>query len=176
MPSYFQRVKYAFRTFFSILDYSRIPDDVLEAFRRTESVPAKAPAAVPAQPIDTPDRALQVLAILQRDGRLVDFLMEDLSPYPDPQVGAAVRDIHAGCRQALERYFTLQPVIDDEEGRPVTVERPDPASVKVVGNVGGGGVVRGVLRHRGWEAARVELPPLPAAGRTILAPAEIEVP
>jgi hypothetical protein len=178
MPSYGQRLKYAFRTFFSILDHSRIPDDVLETLVKKEAAPAgAAPPAVEASPPapDAPDRALQMLAILQRDGRLIDFLMEDLAPYPDAQVGAAVRDIHAGCRQAIERYFSLQPVIDDEEGRPVTVERPDPASIKVVGNVTGSSPVRGVLRHRGWEAIRVELPPLPATGRTVVAPAEVEI-
>jgi hypothetical protein len=117
-----------------------------------------------------------MLALLQRDGRLVDFLMEDLAAYPDAQVGAAVRDVHSGCRQALSRYVTLAPVLDDDEGRPVTVERgTDPARIKVVGNVTGTPPLRGVVRHRGWEATRTELPPLPATGRRVIAPAEVEV-
>jgi hypothetical protein len=119
---------------------------------------------------------VQLLALLQRDGRLIDFLMEDLTPYQDAQIGAAVRDVHSGSRQAVVRYFTLEPVIDDEEGRPVQVERgADPARVKVTGNVAGSPPLRGTLRHRGWEATRVELPPLPASGRTVVAPAEVEV-
>ena len=133
-------------------------------------------AAPPAPAADTADRAVQLLAILQRDGRLVDFLMEDLAAYPDAQVGAAVRDVHAGCRAALTRYATLAPVMDDEEGQTVTVEPgTDPASVKVTGTVSGEPPYRGVLRHRGWEATRIALPPLPATGRTIVAPAEVEV-
>jgi hypothetical protein len=126
----------------------------------------------------TPDpghRATQVLALLQRDGRLVDFLMEDLTAYADAQIGAAVRDVHAGSRQALDRYFTLNPVLDDEEGRPVTLEGDlDAARIKVVGHVTGQ-PARGILRHRGWEATRVALPALPASGLSIVAPAEVEV-
>jgi len=119
---------------------------------------------------------VQILGILQRDARLVDFLMEDISAYSDEQVGAAVRDVQSGSRQALERYFTLEPVLDDEEGRPVTVERGmDAARVKLVGNVSGQPPMRGILRHRGWEATRVELPPVPAAGQLVIAPAEVEV-
>ena len=173
MIPYFRRLKFAFRTFFSILDHSRIPDDVVETM-----VPrAPSSAAAPAAPtVDSTERAVQMLALLQRDGRLIDFLMEDLTAYPDAQIGAAVRDVHAGCRKAVERYISLKPVIDDEEGRPVTIERgTDPAAVKVVGNVAGAPPYRGVLRHRGWDVTRTDLPPLSATGRSILAPAEVEV-
>lgn len=176
MIPYGRRLKYAFRTFFSILDFSRIPPDVVEAMVTVEQAAAPdEPVAAPAAPAP-PDRALQMLALFQREGRLIDFLMEDLAPYADVQIGAAVRDVHAGCRQALERYLSLEPVIDAEEGRPVTVERgTDPARVKVVGNVAGAPPFTGVLRHRGWDATRVELPPLAEAERTVLAPAEVEV-
>jgi len=173
MISYGRRLKYAFRTFFSILDHSRIPDDVAAALGKTEIERAPAPAPVVQ---DSTDRALQMLAILQRDGRLVDFLMEDLGAYQDVQIGAAARDVHAGCRKALTRYVSLDAVLDDDEGQTVSVESGvDPASVKVVGSVGGAPPYRGVLRHRGWRATRVDLPPLSASGRTILAPAEVEI-
>lgn len=172
MLPYGTRLKYAFRSFFSLLDYGRIPGDVLAAVVEKPAAPA---AAAPAP--ETSDRAVQMLALLQRDGRLVDFLMEDLSSYPDAQVGAAVRDVHAGCRGVLTRYATLGPVIDDDEGRTVTIERgADPAAVKVVGNAAGQPPYRGVLRHRGWDALRMDLPPLPATARTVVAPAEVEVP
>lgn len=175
MISHGKRWKYAFRVFFSLIFHGRIAEDILADFRRPEPGPA-AVAPPPVKSADGPDRATQILALLQRDGRLIDFLMEDLAAYPDAQVGAAVRDVHSGCRQALARYVTLSPVLDDEEGGPVTIEPgTDPARIKVVGNVAGAPPLRGVLRHRGWEASRVELPPLPAAGRTIVAPAEVEV-
>jgi hypothetical protein len=174
MVSYWRRVGFAVRTFFSILDHGRIPEDV--AADLAGPAAAKAPAAA-AAPAETSHRAVQMLALLQRDGRLVDFLMEDLSGYQDAQVGAAVRDVHAGCRQALTRYFTLAPVLDDEEGQTVTVEPDaDAARIKVMGHITGQPPYRGALRHRGWEASRIELPPVPASGRTIIAPAEVEIP
>ena len=117
-----------------------------------------------------------MLALLQRDGRLIDFLMEDLGTYSNEQVGAAVRDVHRGCRQALDKYAALAPVLDAAEGSAITIDAgTDPARVKVVGNAAGSPPFRGVLQHRGWEATRLDLPPLPAAGRSIVAPAEVEV-
>lgn len=176
MIPYWRRVKYAFRTFFSILDYSRIPEDVAADLVSRPSAPAPAPTTPRVPPEDASHRAIQLLAILQRDGRLLDFLMEDLTAYDDAQVGAAVRDVHAACRTSLTKYLTLAPVIDDAEGAAVMVEADaDPARVKVIGNLAGQPPYRGTLRHRGWEAARIDLPPLPATGRSVLAPAEVEV-
>jgi hypothetical protein len=88
-----------------------------------------------------------------------------------------VRDVHRGCRQSLDKYVTLAPVFDAAEGSTVTVEAgSDAARMKIVGNAAGAPPFRGVLRHRGWEATRLDLPPLPATGRTVLAPAEVEIP
>ena len=118
-----------------------------------------------------------MLALFQRDGRLVDFLVEDVSPYPDGQLGAAVRSIHDSCRQVLDRYIKLEPVISAEEDQPVTVPPGmDQAAIKLVGNVGGAPPVKGVLRHRGWKVTEVSLPSLPQGpGRKIVAPAEVEI-
>jgi hypothetical protein len=118
-----------------------------------------------------------MLALLQRDGRLIDFLMEDLAGYTDAQVGAAVRDVHAGCRGVVSRYLTLDAVVSGKEGEPTAVDRDvDPASIRLVGNVTGQPPFRGTLLHRGWRATRLELPPLaPQGARRIVAPAEIEV-
>ena len=174
MISHGRRWKYAFRAFFSLIFHGRIADDILDAFRPSRVETATAPSPQP--PADRGDRAIQLLALLQRDGRLVDFLMEDLGGYADAQIGAAVRDVHAGCRTSLSRYLALGPVLDDAEGAAVLVDRgTDPARVKVVGNVAGTPPLRGVLRHRGWDATRIELPPLSATGRTVVAPAEVEV-
>jgi hypothetical protein len=175
MLSHGKRWQYAFRALFSLIFHGRIADDILDAFRPHRREVAPAPAA--AQPVADPgDRAVQLLAILQRDGRLVDFLMEDLSGYADAQVGTAVRDVQSSCRAALARYITLSPVLAEPEGATVLVDRStDAARVKVTGNVGGAPPYRGVLRHRGWDATRVDLPPLPVGLRTIVAPAEVEV-
>ena len=64
---------------------------------------------------------LRVLAVLQRDGRLVDFLQEDIDPYTDAQIGAAVRDIHRGCRKALRDYLTVSPILPGLEESEVTI-------------------------------------------------------
>ena len=179
MLSHGTRWKFAFRAFFSLIFHGRIADDILAAFAPPAAAPARvtaAPAPVEAR-VENNDRAAQILAILQRDGRLVDFLMEDLGAYSNEQVGAAVRDVHRGCRQALDKYATLAPVFEAAEGAAVTVDAgTDAARVKVVGNAAGSPPFRGVLRHRGWDATRLELPPLPATGRSVLAPAEVEIP
>src|SRR5262249_25886514 len=124
------------------------------------------------------DRAVQMLALLQRDGRLIDFLAEDVAPYADAQLGAAVRTVHENCRQVLERYVKLEPIIAADEDQPVTLEGGfDPASIKLVGNVTSKMPIRGLLRHRGWRASEVNLPPLPEEpGRSVVAPAEVEIP
>jgi hypothetical protein len=175
MISHGQRWKFAFRAFFSLIFHGRIADDILAAFTTPQPAPVVVtPAAPPV--VESSDRATQLLAILQRDGRLVDFLMEDLTPYQDAQVGAAVRDVHRGCREAIDKYASLSPVLDLEEGSTVSVDRDsEPARIKVVGNTAGAPPYRGVLRHRGWEVARLALPPLPATGRAVVAPAEVEV-
>jgi hypothetical protein len=176
MIGFGKRFSYAFRCFFSMLGSGSIPADVA---KETVSLPAPAPVPTPAKPpVEPPDRAIQMLALLQRDGRLVDFLSEDVSPYSDEQIGAAVRAVHEGCRQALDRYLTLEPILDSDEGTPTTVQSGfDPAAVKLIGNVGPAPPFRGLLRHRGWRATRTELPPLPEGdGRTVVAPAEVEIP
>jgi hypothetical protein len=118
-----------------------------------------------------------MLALLQRDGRLIDFITEDIAPYQDAQIGAAARDVHESCRKAIDHYLALEPVIASEEGQPVTVEPGfDPAAIKLIGNVTGHPPLRGLLRHRGWRVAEVNLPPLPSSGgRSIIAPAEVEI-
>jgi hypothetical protein len=59
----------------------------------------------------------------------------------------------------------------------VTVEQDaDAARIKVIGNIAGQPPYRGALRHRGWEASRIELPPVPVSGLTVIAPAEVEIP
>ncbi len=174
MISHGKRWTYAFRAFFSLIVHGRLAGDIVAALAPPHTQHPASPA--PATPPETSDRAVQMLALLQRDGRLIDFLMEDLTSYPDAQVGAAVRDVHTNCRASLARYVTLAPVLDRDEGEPTEVDPAmDPARVKVVGNLARTPPFRGVLRHRGWEATRLDLPPLPVSGRTVVAPAEIEV-
>lgn len=123
------------------------------------------------------DGAVQILGILQRDSRLIDFLMEDISAYSDEQVGVAVRSLHGQSRDSLNRYLRLAPVIDGVEGSFTKIESSDPASVKLLGNVPvSGKAPGGLLRHKGWRAEKIDLPPIVSlASASIIAPAEIEV-
>ncbi len=145
-----------------------------------EPAPAKLPEkkAAPAKPKE-PDLspALQLLALLQREGRLVDFLEQDITTFPDAEIGAAVRVVHEGCRKALHEHLTIVPVRAEEEGQKVTLEAGfSPAEVKLTGNVQGKPPYRGTVQHRGWRATELRLP-TPTAGHDpkILAPAEVEL-
>jgi len=175
MTPFFTRLTFAFRTFCAILFRDRIPDDVAAALVAVRPSAQQAQTSPPPA-VNTEATATQILAVLQRDGRLIDFLMEDITPYADAQIGVAVRNVHAGCRQALQRYLTLAPVLHGEEGAHVTIEAGrDPATVKLIGNVAGQPPFSGVLRHRGWLVSRIELPALPRTGQFVVAPAEVEV-
>jgi hypothetical protein len=173
------RIVLAFKSFFIILFKGALPEDVAREYGyvRANAVKTAPSPAAAAPKITAADGALQMLAILQRDGRLVDFLMEDISGASDEQIGAAVRTLQEQCREALERYVHLSPVIDSVEGSYASAPSTDPAVVKLLGNVPPGGTAQGgILRHRGWRAEKVDLPPLrPGANTAIIAPAEIEV-
>lgn len=121
---------------------------------------------------------LRILAVLQRDGRLVDFLLEDMDSYTDAQIGAAVRDIHRGCRKVLNEYLTISPILSDPEEAKVSVPPNfDPAAIRLIGNVSGTPPFRGTLKHHGWRVTSVHLPALPVArdDSSVLSPAEVEV-
>jgi len=173
------RISFAFRSFFSILFKGALPADIALAFGYSKGMAVKAPAAASRPAPDKPaagpaDGAVQILAVLQRDARLVDFLMEDISAYPDEQVGAAVRDVQTQARETLSRYLRLEPVVDSVEGVYTKADGLNAAEVKFIGNVPASGrAPGGLLRHKGWKAAKVDLPQ--AAPGTVLAPAELEV-
>lgn len=182
------RTAFAFRCFFSLLFSGRIARDILDSVDPNGSAsratsPVAPPAAVAANNVgrvtareDPGDRAVQLLALLQRDGRLVDFLEEDIAAYSDAQVGVAVRDVHANCREVLDKYLPVEPVLPDEEGARTTLgPAVDPASIRLIGNVTQSRA-SGTVRHRGWRIGRIALPPLPdASARLVIAPAEVEV-
>jgi hypothetical protein len=136
----------------------------------------KAAPPPPPKPTTT-DAAVQLLGLLQREGRLVDFLREDIRPYDDGQIGAAVRAIHESCRQVLSEHLTLEPVLSGNEGDEVTVPKDfDPSAIRLTGNVSGEPPFRGTLRHSGWRARQVKLPSWPAGqDPKIVAPAEVEI-
>lgn len=137
---------------------------------------AAAPSAAAAAADGGSDGALRLLALLQKEGRLVDFLEEDIQPYSDAQVGAAVRAIHAGCRKALHERMEISRIYPEDDGATVEVAPGfDPASVRLTGNVHGNPPFRGLLQHGGWRATHVALPKTVGVDAAILAPAEVEL-
>jgi hypothetical protein len=135
----------------------------------------------PGQPPTTGADAeiVHFLAMLQESGRLVDFLMDDINPYSDAQVGASARVVHAGCRGVLQEHFTIAPIRTEQEGSTVQVPAGyEAGEYRLVGKITGSAPFSGVLVHRGWKTGMVKLPrllrgatdPLPA-----IAPAEVEV-
>ena len=132
----------------------------------------------PVRPAPTPELAnLQVLALLQREGRLLDFLKEDIDGLDDDQIGAAVRAIHKGCRKVLTDHVTLAPIRKEAEGSIVEVPPGfDPAAIRLIGNVRGEPPFKGALKHHGWQVTAMHLPAQPAGvDPKIVAPAEVEV-
>ncbi len=187
MNGFWKRAVFAFRHFFSRLFHDDTPNDIAQKRVKPAGPVPQVPATTVSsasrlKEVERPaseafDRAVQMLALLQRDGRLIDFLAEDISAYPDAQLGAAVRTIHETCRQVLDHYVKLESIVNSEEDQPVTVHAGfDPAAIKLIGNVAGEPPIRGVLRHKGWRVTEVNLPPLPqGAGRMVVAPAEVEL-
>jgi hypothetical protein len=140
---------------------------------------AKAPDAEAAQIEENTRKRLflHLIAVLQKEGRLLDFFNEKLDQYDDDQIGAAVRQIHENCAKALSRYLTLSPVIDKAEGDTVTVPPGfDPAEIRLTGKVVGDPPFDGQLRHKGWKIAKLDIPTLSRQDNPgILAPAEVDI-
>ncbi len=120
---------------------------------------------------------LHFFSVLQREGRLMDFLSEDLDRYEDEQIGAAVRNIHENCTKVVSKYLNTEPILEKDEEEEVIVEADfDPNAVKLTGNVTGEPPFKGVVRHRGWRTRKLELPTLSGTqDPRIIAPAEVEI-
>ena len=188
-PGFFSRLSLAFAVLF---------DSELAARVRA---PAVAPTAGPSLPASTqaaPERvvekvvervvvekvrvdpeagALHMLALLQRDGRLVDFLMEEVGGASDADLGAGARVVHTGCRKALKEYVALEPIRTEAEGAPVVVAAGfDAQEVRLSGRVTGEPPFRGTLAHAGWRVTRIALPErAQSVNPRIVAPAEVEL-
>ena len=168
-PGFFERLSLAFK----ILGDAALAARVAGLLRAPEK--PEPPRALP------PERAhasgLFVLSVLQEDGRLIDFLQQDLAAFGDDEVGAAARVVHGGCRKALDRLLSVAPVLKDAEGSTVTVPSGfDANRIRLTGNVRGQPPFRGALKHHGWMAKELKFPALSdSVDYRIVAPAEVEV-
>ncbi|MDN8009939.1 DUF2760 domain-containing protein [Burkholderia multivorans] len=188
--SFFGRLSLAVGTFFSVLGNREFAANVLRlrdgAAAPVAPTPAAAPAPAPASAAKapapelreaSPQAALQLLGLLQRDARFIDFVEEDIAGYSDADIGAAARLVHDGCRAALREHFTIVPVRDEAEGSRVTLPAGfDATAVRVTGNVVGSAPFTGTVSHRGWRVADVRLPKLTGShDASVIAPAEVEL-
>ena len=183
------RLWLAFQCFFLVLFARRLPAGAVALLpAQPEPVPSLPPreAELVAKPkavapvtVAPPDglQAVQLLQILQREGRLLDFLQEDVDTYSDAQIGAAVRDIHRGCKKALAEHLPVEPVLRDAENAQVRVDVGfDPSRIRLVGNVVGEPPFVGALRHHGWRVGKVALPqPARGSDPSVVTPAEVEL-
>ena len=167
-PNFFARISLAFR----VLGNPSLAAKV---------VALEAPAAIE-KPVEPPPEkshaaGLALLALLQREGRLIDFLREDVSSFTDADIGAAARVVHAGSRKVVDQYLTLEPVLKEAEGEMVTVPVGFNAErIRLTGNVAGQPPFRGALKHHGWVATSIRLPAVsPALDPRVIAPAEVEL-
>ena len=193
-PRFFPRLWMALVCFFRIVFRPSFAAAVLPLYRERQALPravpgpdgadgrSPAPAPVPAPALAlAPEKihasGLFLLSMLQREGRFIDFLQEDVAGHPDADVGAAARVVHAGCRRVVREYLSLQPVLSEPEGAPVTISGGfDASRIRLTGNVAGQPPFHGSLRHHGWVAQEVRLPSPPVAmDLKVIAPAEVEL-
>ena len=184
-PGFFARVGIAFAAFFRALSDATFAGGVqglregkrLALPETTKKAPEPKKEPKPVLREAGPEAALQLLSLLQREGRFIDFLEEDVSSFSDAQIGAAARVVHTQCRAALREHIPMEPVRAEEEGAKVTLEKGfDAQKIRLSGNVSGEPPYTGTLGHRGWKAREVKLPKM-AEGHdaSIVAPAEIEL-
>ena len=194
--SFFARLWLAFLCFWRVLVSRPFAQAVLPASRAydegtlaqlppgpTPKAALPTPAPRPAEPLRPPPErehasGLAVLGMLQREGRLIDFLQENVAAFSDAEVGAAARTVHEGCRKVVQQYLALEPVLKDEEGARVSVPPGfDAQRIRLTGNVAGEPPYAGSLKHHGWVTTAVRFPELsPSLDARVLAPAEVELP
>jgi Domain of unknown function (DUF2760) len=174
--SFSTRVGLAFRVLFDGEFAARLTEPAPRRELPAPSAPPPAVAvAVPVAKEPSVDAALQLLSLLQREGRFVDFVQQDVAAFPDADIGAAARVVHEGCRRALSAHARVVSVRSEAEGSSLTLAQAS-ADVKLVGNVAGSAPFRGVLRHRGWRVQGLSLPKLVGAqDPELVAPAELEL-
>ncbi|HEY8944786.1 MAG TPA: DUF2760 domain-containing protein [Polyangiaceae bacterium] len=176
------RLWFAWVAWFRVLFDGRFAARAFALARGAENRALPEVAAVPAKPLvvgaapEELDGALSLLGLLQREGRFVDFIQQDITAFADAEVGAAARVVHEGCRRAIGSHAQIVSVRTEAEGSRIVVEKVDGDLVKLTGDVSGIAPYRGVLRHRGWRIQALKLPQrVGAQDLSVVAPAEVEL-
>ena len=173
---FFSRLSIAIGSFFAVLGDARLAARV-QTLRDGAPLVTETPPPAPVRATESVDAALQLLALLQRESRFVDFLQEDIGAYSDADVGGAARLLHGGARKVLADTFDLEAVRSEAEGSRLTLPAGfDAAAVRMTGNVVGQPPFTGTLQHKGWRATAVRLPALTERhDARMIAPAEVEL-
>jgi len=172
----------AFIAFFRVLFGRPLPEQLVP-----KQLPAPEPEKPAEKPVEKPklntaqhqrDGALALLALLQREGRFVDFVRDSVDGASDADIGAAAREVHRGCRKVLDQHLTIEPVMPGAEEAKVSVPKGfDPSEIRLIGEAKGEPPYQGTLRHHGWRVVDAKLPTLAeGVDRTVIAPAEVELP
>jgi hypothetical protein len=178
---FFGRLGLAFGLFFKIIFNADAASKVAGALTsQAPPSPGLEPTQSSARKTPEPPKgteALQLLAALQREGRFLDFVKEDVQGLSDDDVGGAARIVHEGCKKIISKWFTIDPIWPGEDGAPVTLEEGfDARRIQLTGNVTGEPPFSGTLVHHGWSASNTKLPTLnKGADPKVLAPAEVEL-
>ncbi|MBE0434276.1 MAG: DUF2760 domain-containing protein [Methylomicrobium sp.] len=164
----------------SLAETVKIPEPEVKVVEKIVEVEKVVQAPAPAPVVlkeATPDAALQLLSLLQKEARFIDFIKEDITAYNDADIGVAARVVHEGCNKAINEHFKLVAVHEGQEGNKVTLPKGfDAASIRLTGNIVGEAPFTGTLIHRGWQVADIRLPKLTAGHNAkIIAPAEVEL-
>ena len=170
-----RRLLMAFRAFWLVLKGQEFPDKHTETPKISESPAADSTEGARVNSFD--EGAMYTLVLLQREGRLIDFLQENIESYTDEQVGTAVRQIHKRCKRVLDEYYKIVPVLDRTEGEEVVFEKKfDTSSIMLSGNIPPSPPYCGILRHKGWK---VDNPHFPSRSESInskvIHSAEVEI-
>jgi hypothetical protein len=167
---FLDRVKIAWR----VLIHGDYAGDVVEGLKEVEA--RRGRTTMPAERIHA--SGLMLLAALQREGRFVDFVLQDVAGFSDEDIGAAARVVHSGCRKIIDQFFKFEPATKGSEGLAMSVPAGfDAQRIRLTGNVSGNPPFRGTLKHHGWIATDVKLPAISdALDPRVVAPEEVELP
>ena len=182
-PTFITRLTLALKAFWRAVtepDFAAAAAPLITGITPLGAQPAAPEPAKPKPEVlkeNTPEAALQLLSLLQQEGRLVDFLQEDITAFSDADIGAAARVVHEGCNKALREHLALEPIRSEDEGARITLQAGfDAASIRLTGNVVGQPPFIGQLAHRGWRVADITLPKVAKDHNlNVLQPAEVEL-